>query len=109
MANVHRHSTTCHKPPHRERTCRLARPAPISSITGCVQKEAEIDEKKSATYTVFPNIQPADPLTTVGRNMSRAPIPNPDRRLVKWELYRPEILALPPQTQSTIFNCDGSI
>ena len=67
MANVHRYSTTCHKPPHGERACRLARPAPISSITRCVQIEAEIDEKKTATYTVLPNIQPADPLTTVGR------------------------------------------
>ena len=82
----HKHHTE-HKPPHGERACRLAKPAPISSITRCVQIEAEIDEKKTATYTVLPNIQPADPLTTVGRNMSRAPIPNPDRRLVVWELY----------------------
>jgi len=102
MANVHRHSATCHKPPHGEHSCRLARPAELTSVTGCVQIEPVLSDNKSISYNVLPNIQPANPLTLRGRNMSALPIPNPDRRIVIWELYRPQILSLPTRTQSTV-------
>jgi len=101
MANVHRHSATCCKPPNGKRACRLAQPAPISPVTGCVQIEPILFENKTILYYVLPHIQSVDPLTTVGRNMSTVPITNSDRRLIVWELYRPQILPLPPQTQET--------
>jgi len=87
MANVHRHSATCHKPPHDEHSCRLPRPAELTSVTGYVQIEHVLSDNKSIIHNVLPNIQPANLLTLRGRNMSALPIPNPDRRIVIWELY----------------------
>ena len=89
--NVHTHTATYHKPPTGRTQCRLARPASLTTTTGCVQIQPLKHDKEPTSFTVLPEIFPPDPHSQIGRNIFDMPVAAPDRRIIVWELYRPVI------------------
>ena len=118
--NMHRHSSTCHKRPGGCQGCQLARPAGLCSMTGPIQlrqhvcpdleKEhpevdfsCEIAGEEVHFYTTH-RIDKRD--ANCNTESSSQPIPQPDDRLIVWELGRPHLegLADIPEELSDIEN-----
>jgi hypothetical protein len=85
IAQIHKHSFTCHKPPNGRCRCRMAKPDALTEQTGPCQIAA--DELGGAE--AIRNIEEDN---VAARQFG--PLTKPDERMIVWEMKRPSIAPL---------------